>query len=225
MLAVAAGAAGVIVLMPEGEGARPEVLRPAPSMPVEREIKLTAPMRHAIEATIAGFVPAAVGRRDPALAWQLAGPSLRAGTSRTEWLRGSLPVFPFPYRDSRLRGWKPLYTYSDRVGFDLLLQPRPGAKKGPIAVKVEMVHGRGRWLVDTWYPAAVWSAPDERPWIAGPPDYAAGGSTAEWYNHEPTTKGRLDATWLFVPAGILGLVVVAPIALAGAGRLRRRAST
>jgi hypothetical protein len=92
-------------------------------------------------------------------------------------------------------------------------------------VKVEMVRGRRRWLVDTWYPAAVWSAPEERPWIAGPPDYAAGGSTAEWYNHEPTTKGRLDATWLLVPGGILGRVVAAPLAVAGAGRLRRRAST
>jgi hypothetical protein len=225
MFAVAAVAASAIVLMPRGEGAPREVLRPAPPMPVEREIRLTQSMRDGIDAAISSFVPAAVGRRDPALAWQLAGPALRAGATRAEWLGGSLPVFPFPYRDSRFPGWKPLYTYPDRVGLDLLLQPRPGAKKGPIAVKVEMVRGRGRWLVDTWYPAAVWSAPDERPWIAGPPDYAAGGSTSEWYNHEPTTKGRLNATWLLVPAGILGLVVAAPLALAGAGRLRRRAST
>jgi hypothetical protein len=224
-LAVLAGGAGAIALMPRGEGAPPDVLRPAPPLPVEREVRLTASMRDGIDATISRFVPAAVGRRDPALAWRLAGPALRAGGSRAEWLRGSLPVFPFPYRDTRFPDWKPLYTYHDRVGFDLLLQPRRGAKKGPIAVKVEMVRGRTRWLVDSWYPTAVWSAPDERPWIAGPPDFAAGGYTSEWYNHEPTTQGRLDPAWLLVPAGILGLVIAAPLALFGAARLRRRAST
>jgi hypothetical protein len=130
----------------------------------------------------------------------------------------SLPVFPYAYRDARFPGWKPLYTYRDRVGFDLLLQPRNGAKTGAIAVKVEMLRRQGRWLVDTWYPTAVWNAPQERPWLTGPADFAAGGSTSDWYEHEPTTHGRLEATWLFVPAGILALVVGVPLALAAVRR-------
>jgi hypothetical protein len=219
---VVTGVAAGVVLMPRGEGRPPEVLRPGPVQKVEREVPLTRATRSAIDATIARFVPAAMGRKDPALAWTLSGPGLRAGTTRSEWLRGSSPVFPYPFRDPDPPGWKPLYTYRNRVGFDLLFHPRKGAKLGAIAVKVEMVRRGGSWLVDTWYPAAVWAAPDERPWVAGPADYAAGGYTSDWYDHKPVTEGRLDARWLLVPAGLVALVAAAPLTLAGATRMRRR---
>jgi hypothetical protein len=191
---------------------------------MERQVRLNASMRRGIDSTLERFVPAAVRRRDPALAWRLAGPTLRAGGPRAQWLRGSLPVFPFPTRDARFPDWKPLYTYRGRVGFDLLLRPRRGAKRGPIAVKVEMIRRGGQWLVDTWYPVAAWSAQDERPWITGPADFASGGYTSRWYDHEPVTKGRLDAIWLLVPAGVLGIVVMTPLGLAGMSRLRRRSA-
>ena len=225
VLAVAVGVAAAIALLPGGEPAPPEVLRPAPAPTVERQVALTPSMRRAIDGTLERFVPAAVGRRDTALAWSLSGPSLRAGAPRADWLRGSLPVFPFPFRDSRFPGWKPLYTYRDRVGFDLLLQPRRTANVGPIAVKVEVVRRSNRWLVDTWYPTAVWSAPADRPWIAGPADYAAEGYTSDWYEHDPVTRGRLDPAWLLVPAGLLALVIAAPLTLAGLSRLRRRTAS
>ena len=50
---------------------------------------------------------------------------------------------------------------------------------------------------------------------------AAGGYTSDWYDHKPVTEGRLDARWLLVPAGLVALVVAAPLTLAGAARVRR----
>jgi hypothetical protein len=109
-------------------------------------------MRRGIDETLARFIPAAVLRQDPALAWQLAGPGLRAGSTRRDWLTGQMPVYRFPWNGHRrdLVGWKPAFSYRNRVGFDLVLGARPRSRAGAMAVSVDLVRRGSRWLVDYW---------------------------------------------------------------------------
>ena len=69
-------------------------------------MKLTPETRREINETLARFIPAAVRRDDPGLAWDLSGPKLRTGWSRSDWLNDQIPVFPFPARSTGF-AWTP----------------------------------------------------------------------------------------------------------------------
>jgi hypothetical protein len=221
-------AAIAIALAPTGEPLPPVALPPGEALEsasVEpHEVRLTQAMRRGINATLDRFIPAAVGRRDPMVAWELAGPALRVGSTRQDWRAGELPVHPFPLGNERFHGWRPIYTYRDRVGLDLLLHPRRGADVGAIAFTIEVVQRDRRWLVNSVYPAAVWSAPDERPFLTGDQDFTAGGTTAKAvYNAPKIAQSTLSAGWLALPLGVLGSVLLLPLVfiLAGVRRNRR----
>ena len=225
LAAAALAATLAVVLLPRGDDAPAEEAAASQRWaPLERErpARLRPADRAAINRTLARFLPDAVGRRDLAAAWELAGPAMRSQVSRSDWLTGEIPVFPYPVGELGLDAWKPLYAYESRVGLDVLVQPRPGARVGPVALSVEMRRDGGRWLVDQVYPVATWNAPDEPNWVTGPPDFAAGGYTSEALEAPPFAKGRLDATWLAIPAAVLGLVVLVPAAIGARVLVRRR---
>ncbi len=215
-LFAAAAVVTVIAVLPGSPKPAPELIRPGAVTAEPKEVRLTAAMRRAITATLRRFLPAAVRRRNPALAWELAGPGLRAGTTRAEWLRGDLPVYPYAYDTrKRLDGWVPMYTYSGRVGFDLLLHPgRPDS--GGLVVAVEMVRRERRWAVQYWNATATLSPPKaKRQYVMGAPDYAAGGSTAKgYYEGKVSGEAALQPVWLLVPIGLLGSGLVALVARA-----------
>jgi hypothetical protein len=224
VLVAAAAAAAVVAAFPGPEALPPDRLTAAPPVESERPVPVTRAMRRGIAQTLERFIPAAVGRRDTELAWRLAGPGLRAGGTRRAWLAGDMPVFPFPAKPTRYDQWKPAYAFRDRVGFDLMLMPRPETRRGPLAVSVDMMRRGDRWLVDSWYVTAVFTGPDEQPWVAGAPDYEAGGWGAEaQYNRPKFAESRLSAAWFALPAGLvgLGLLTLAGFALAGVRRNRR----
>jgi len=189
----------------------------------EREIRLTPEMRRGITRTLEQFVPAAVGRKDPALAWSLAGPGLRAGTTRADWLKGDMPVNPYDYRSEPFDGWRLVYAYPRKVAVDLLLHARPGSGAGDIAFAIDLVRRGNRWLVDSWYTTAMWTPPGERPFVTGPTDYIAGGTNAKAVYEAPKFARRtLHPAWFAVPGALLGLIVVLPIGLAIASLRRDR---
>jgi hypothetical protein len=193
-----------VVLAPTGDKAPPDRLRAAAAAPRERTVKLTPATRAAINRTLDRFVPAAVSRSDPETAWALAGPGLRAGSTRGDWTAGDLPVQPYPVRAGTFHGWRKVYATGDRVAVDLLLHPRKAAHVGPIAVSVDLVRDRSRWLVDAFYTTAVFNDPDEPGWVAGQPDYGADGATADaTYRRPKFAESRLGAGWFVLPVGVL----------------------
>lgn len=217
-----------IAAVPTGKPLPPVATPPAEpleSAPERREVRLTPAMRRGINETLDRFIPAAVGRRNPIVAWELAGPALRVGSTRRDWRDGDLPVHPFPLqKNASLHSWRPIYTYRDRVGLDLFIQPRRGAQVGAIAFSIEVVRRDRRWLVNSVYPAAVWSAPDERPFVTGDQDFTAGGTTAKAvYNAPKISQSTLSAAWLAIPLGVLSSVLLLPLVfiLAGVRRNRR----
>ena len=141
----------VISVLPGSPKPVPEHLRPGGPDKSPKEIRLTPAMRRGIDATMARFVPAAVTRKDPALAWELAGPALRAGTTRRDWLKGEMPVYRFPWDGDRreLLGWTPLFTYRNRVAFDIALGARKETQK-VMEVSVDVIRRGSTWLVNYW---------------------------------------------------------------------------
>jgi hypothetical protein len=224
VLVAASAAAVTIALLPTGKPPPPDRLTAGPTVRAEREVRLTPAMRRGINATLDRFVPAAVGRRDPAFAWSVAGPGLRGGTTRRDWVAGNLPVQPFPVGGTRFHSWRPLYVYRDRVGFDLLLHPRKTARVGPIAVSIDVIRRGDSWLVDSFYTTAVFNDPDEPAWVAGQPDYGADGTTAEaTYTRPKFAESRLSPAWFALPVGLFAgaVLAVAAYALAVVRRSRR----
>jgi hypothetical protein len=218
---VAATAVGV-ALLPGSPKPVPEHLRPGPVIVDETPVRLTASMRLGIDRTLARFVPAAVTRKDPALAWQLAGPELRAGTTRRDWMRGNMPVYKYPWRGDvkGLKGWAPFFTFRNRVGFDLLLHPTKKSLKGPMAVSVDLVRRGPHWLVNYWNVTAIMTGPKERAYVTGVPDYGPGGVTAKGFYEAPRhDQSKLGAGWLLLPVGVVAAIV---LVTAGYGVRRRR---
>jgi hypothetical protein len=114
---------------------------------------------------------------------------------------------PYPAQIPGPHAWTLNYSYPNDVGLDLLLQPRPGAKLGPISFRTELKRLGGRWRVATFYPVATFSRPNQKAHIQAEPDLAP-------HQQGSVTKGRLSALWLLVPGlGFAGLVVLAPIVL------------
>ena len=222
---VLAAASTTIVLFADTTRQPPEQLRPGTAQPVFHDVKLTRAMRRGIDRTLAAFLPAALTREDPALAWRLSGPGLRAGGSLRGWKTGQMPVHPYAFADRGLRSWKLIYARSDRVAIDLMLFPRAGSREGPIAFGIDLVPRRARWLVDSIFPAAIWSGKGERPFVTGAQDFTGKfGTKKSTYDKPQVPESRLDTLWLLVPGLLLTAALVAPFAIVARALVNRRRS-
>ena len=202
----------------------PERLRPGPPETVLEEVRLTPAMRRGIDSTLAEFVPAAVARRDPTRAWQLAGPGLRAGGTLRDWQSGELPVHPYAYSTSRsLRDWKTIYARRDRVAIDLMLYPRQGSLEGPLAFGIDLVPRGRAWVVDSIFPAAIWTGKKERAFVTGMQDFTGKfGSKESTYDKPDLPESRLSAAWIAAPGLLLGACLLAPLVLGVRSLVNRR---
>ena len=117
-----------------------------------------APLDPAARRVASRFLATAVARRNLAEAWELATPEVRAGVTRAQWLRGELPVAPFPVDVA-----KSLYqvdaSYEDKALLTVFVQPRKGSgtEKGSVykVTVVKQGFGEGaRWIVSYCQPYA-----------------------------------------------------------------------
>jgi hypothetical protein len=159
------------------------------------------------------FVATAVLRNHTERSYDLSDAAFHQGLTRDQWKTGNIPVAPYSRSDLDVVKWKLDYSYKNRVGLQVFLQPKPTAKVGGLAYNVEL-HEVGppkhrHWLVDYWTPAGQ----------QGPaPSKAAAGS----FELAPQTKASLGAIWLVLPIGlILALILSVPIVLGIRGWRRR----
>jgi len=177
--------------------------------------------RDAIRAVLAQYVPAALERRNLRLGYELSGPQVRGSTTLRDWLRGEVPVYPFPARGDRIDAadWTLTYVEPGDVGLDLLLQPRkPASRRSPktpaIAFRVQLTRIGGAWKVNAFYPEATFDTGAAK--VFSPQDATANGATPQ------TPQTRISGVWLALPAAFLGLVLVVGLP-AGLLVARRRA--
>jgi hypothetical protein len=200
----------------ELEPGAPQVYKPpAP-------IRLTTRTRRQLDATVDEFVRSAVLRRDLPRSWELASPALRIGISRRQWLDGQLPVYPYP-ADPRRTQWDVDYADEEEVALNVTLVPREGSREAPEVFGASLApvgRGAGRhWLVGSWYPRGAMSQPE--PVTPGPSAAQRELTAEEREAVKRASEGQIDRIWWLVPAGLLALIVLGPLAYFAALRVRR----
>jgi len=200
-----------------------EALEPgAPQVPRALEpLRMTPRVRRQVNETVDEFVRTAVLRRDLERSWRLASPELRVGTPHADWMRGDLPVFPYPADPARTT-WDVDYADVSEIALNVTLLPRRGVRTDPEVFGVSLQpSGRGgqrHWLVSAWYPRGPLSHPEPPPTSASPQPTEPTQAQKEAIRR--TTEGQIDRVWWLIPAGVLALIVLGPLAAIGAVRLR-----
>jgi len=178
-------------------------------------VKIPPAERRAVIATAALFVETAVRRDHAERAYELVGPNLRGTTTREEWRNGDIPVVPYPVDDAR---WKFDYSYANEIGLQVAVFPQKGATVGPAVFNLSLRSiGAGtkrRWLVDSWSPRGG----------------GGGGSRPSRNEGSPfradlapqSASTSLGAVWLLVPAALVALALLVPVALLVIERVRSR---
>jgi hypothetical protein len=157
--------------------------------------------RAAINRTLDVFVASAVRRERVAASYDYVTPQERGGLSRAQWAKGDIPVYPYPARGTTWHGWTLDYALPNEVAFELVLAPRAGSKVDPVAFSASVKKIHGRWLVDSFYPAASFLGSESR--VVGPRDFAAPPMA------NTAGESTLGAVWILVPAGVGSLGVLA----------------
>jgi hypothetical protein len=120
-------------------GSQPQVVhRPSKLEPTERRIALE-------------FVQTAVARKRLARAWDIAAPELKRGTTREEWLAGTLRVVPYPVAKADAI-FTVVNSFTDRAQLNVAFLPKPGTRVDPQTFTLDLRKVDGRWLVSAWLP-------------------------------------------------------------------------
>ena len=225
VLAVAGGVAFGITQVPnwgDGGGGVKDVWESGKPVVVgnEKAVRLTKLDRRAINATLDGFVRTGVAGRDLSAAYELVTPAFRGGTTLTQWTKGDSPVYSYPAPAESVAGkWRLTYSYRGDAGVALMLHSRHPRKVGPIVFQVELLKRDGRWLVDSFAPVATFTPIGVGPQHeTGPADYAGSSSGTDAH----ADKAPLDVAWVAVPAALLALSLLVPLAFVAGGRIRDR---
>jgi hypothetical protein len=197
-----------------------------------KHVPFTAANRRLVKQVLARFITTAVTRHDVAASWDLAGPQLRQGFTKTEWRNGGIPVVPYPASEHGRVTWDAVnYSYRNKVGLELVLFPKPGSGYSIATVDTELVRGHdGRWRVDYWMinkfhgPGATAPADSASALSEGPPKVhkLPGKKKAAAADESAPSKARLGKAWLAVPIALLSLIVLIPLGFGTAAWLRNR---
>jgi len=193
--------------------------------------------QQAVHDVLRQFVLTAVDRKDVGRSWEISAPSLREGFTRKQWTNGDLPVVPYPAADRGLGDWSYIqYSYQGLVGLEVFLFPKPGSGWSAMTADVELVKGHdGKWRVDYWMPKRFHGPPSLSTAAKAQAKAKAQTARAKAKSRpkvrkavappapEPAVSTPKPSTlWWAVPVALLGLIVLAPIAIAVGIWLRNR---
>ena len=189
------------------------------NQPVQRvavdpaSVPLARAQERAAENVLSKFVLTAVLRRHVAESWNLTAPSLKQGLTRKEWAGGNIPVPPFPAKYYVGGKLKLEYAHNNVARFETLLLGKRGSDYETQLYSMELrlygpPHHR-RWLVDYWMPM--------------------GGGVNTPVHHDSSAFAtpvgdapHLAFAWIFLPLGILSLVLLVPASVAVRSWTRNR---
>lgn len=206
----------------QGGATGPEVNLPGYTQP--KRAPFTKAKQREVSKVLREFVLTAVDRQDVGRSWEISAPSLREGFTRKQWSRGELPVVPYPAANKGLGRWSFVqYSYTDTIGLEVFLFPKPGSGWSAMTADVELVKGHdGRWRVDYWMPKRFHGPPSlaktrptakkAKPVKSAPTHKAAGKRrSAPPQLAEPPKPSRV---WWLLPIALLSLIVLVPLAIA-----------
>jgi hypothetical protein len=155
--------------------------------------------RQEINRTVDAFVNSAVKRQNEDASWNVVTPSFRYGVTRSAWAKGNLPVYPYPARGTTFHSWTVDSVSPTVVDFELMVPSRL-SKTDSIQFQGEVKKIGGRWLINSFNPAATFAAGGT---VVGPHDFTAssGGGGGKGV-------ARLGSIWIGLPAALVGAGLV-----------------
>lgn len=135
-------AAGLVVFLPsrDDDTTPPATAsEPAPATGTGEPLRRGGTLDAEAKRVVTRFAVAALGRTDLAAAWDLATDELRAGVTRPQWLRGELPVAPFPVAELDTTGVQVVESSPTKVLLTILLAPRPNTGYVPTRYDMTLV--------------------------------------------------------------------------------------
>jgi hypothetical protein len=218
----------------------PDINVPGYTQP--KNAPFTAARRREVAKVLRRFILTAVDRQDVGSSWTISAPSLREGFTRRQWRSGDLPVVPYPAQDRGLGQGYVEYSYTDAVGMEVYLFPKPGSGYSQLTADVELVKDKhGNWLVDYWMPKkfhgppALSAAQRQRAKAQAAKAQAAAKRSRKVKRQTakaaaPThpqsdanfQQSRQSTLWWLVPIGVIAAFVLIPLGMAGRGWYRNR---
>jgi hypothetical protein len=171
--------------------------------------------RAAINRTLDVFIRDGIRGANVPATYDLVTPQFRGGQSRSSWVRGNTPIYPYPARGTSWHDWTVDYVLKNDVAFEIVLQPRPGSKADPTSFNGEVKKIDGRWRVDSFYAAAVFLSKEHR--VVGPRDFVPGGGGGD-----SGGDSTLGAIWFLLPAAFIALILLVPIGFVVFNLIRNR---
>lgn len=121
-------------------------------------VQPSVPLAPEARQVVVRFIKTAVMRRNLAEAWKISGPQIRQDLTLKEWLKGNIPVVPYPNAAVDRSPVKITWSHPTEAGLEVVLQPKPGSKEKPQLFFVNVIKqgsgSRAKWLVDYWAPYA-----------------------------------------------------------------------
>jgi hypothetical protein len=206
LVAVVVGVVVYLVVPNEHGGiATPQETGTVQLVPRTKEVRVTARTRASINSLFDRFVPAAIARRDPGSVRPYVTANLWSQATAAQWRAGSIPVPPYDPAGTAFHGWSTLYSYARLIGVRLTLQPeRSRDPVGSFVVNLKRIGPR--WLVDEIYEEGLHGGAAATPTTSK----TAVTTTAK---ADTGLHGQIGGIWLFVPLGLLSLVVIIPAVL------------
>jgi hypothetical protein len=156
------------------------------------------------------FVKTAVARKRLDSAWELLGPEMQAGQTRSSWDTGNNNVIPF--NANGIQRFDVLYSFEGDVAIDLSLISGRGKSWAGKTFTIEWRRypQRGnRWLVAAWVPKGIGGGGTLSPTRqAGPP--------------LPPVRAKLSAKYLLVPFVFIMVALATIVAVAGRSAIQTR---
>ena len=202
---LAGAAAGLVIAFPH-PGKRPgEATAPGGELVVPEKAKAFGPRSTQVLTVAREFVMTAVARKHLDTSYDLVCPQMKQGFTRSRWMKGEIPVVPYPVSFGK---WRVSYSFESEVNLQVALWAKPKAKMKPVVFDLSLqpcgkASGK-RWLVSSFIPVSsasgdygVSSKADSR---MNP--FGIGTSNPKPLPHTASTS------WLLLPGGIVGGMVL-----------------
>jgi hypothetical protein len=197
--------AGLVVAFPHPGKRAGEATKPGGDVVVPEKVKAFGPRSAEVLATARQFVSTAVARKDLDTSYDLVCPEMKQGFTRARWMKGEIPVVPYPVYFGK---WRVSYSLESEVDLQVALWAKPKAKMKPVVFDLSMqpcgkASGK-RWLVSSFIPVSSPSG-----------DYNVSSKANRSFNpfgigtkNPKPLPNNASLTWLFLPAGIVGGLIV-----------------
>jgi hypothetical protein len=150
-------AAGLVLALGTTTNTTADVVSDEPAVIVNGGAK--APLPRAARKVAGEFILTTVTRKDLARGWEITHPSLREGMTKQEWLKGDIPIVPYPVSTTDTAPMSVEESYKDHAIMRVALSAEKGTNVKPQLFFIGVRKFHGQWRVDYWGPYATVPVP------------------------------------------------------------------